>query len=85
MVSWQEQRIVRAAAQSDFVYMLGIPSWQLHEQLARLPNTRVIMDVVDGLWLPYHRQFGWERLEEMLPIADGVVCENEHIGEHVRQ
>lgn len=81
----QEDRIVRLARESDLVYAIGVPSLRLHERLCVLERPRVVMDMIDGLWLPYHRQFGWDALEQMLEMSAGVVCENEYTATFARR
>jgi len=81
-VSRREKRIAQLASDVDIVYMLGTPSADLHHRLCDLPRPRVVMDLSDGLWLPYHRKFGWNHLETMLETADAVVCENEYVAQY---
>lgn len=85
LVWFQERRINRRSPEFDIVYVLGVPAPALFENLCRNPNTCVILDVVDGLWLPYHRQFGWQQFEKMLENASAVICKSDYIAEYARQ
>lgn len=84
IVRRQESRILELANSADLVYLLGVPSPALHRQLCDRPALKMIMDVVDSLWLPYHRQFGWEQFSRMASTADAVTCKSEGIADHVR-
>lgn len=85
IVKYQEDRIAERAADFDVIYELKVPSIRLHERLCRLNQTKVVMDLSDGLWLPFHRQFGWQKLEDMLRTAHGVICENEFVADYARK
>ncbi|MEW6323940.1 MAG: glycosyltransferase [Nitrospirota bacterium] len=85
MIRSGEDRIVEQAAAYDIVYELKVPSMPLHERLCALRGPRVVMDLSDGLWLPFHRRAGWEPLDEMLKSAGGVICENEYGAKYARQ
>ncbi len=75
----QEARIVRLAQSADVVYMVGVPSLRLQSSLSSQSSARIVMDVVDALWLPYHQQFGWEQFSKMASAADAVTCKTEAI------
>ncbi len=79
-----DRRIRRLGKSSDLVYAITTPSARLQESL-RQSGAAVIMDVVDALWLPWFRQFGWAHLEHLLATADGIVCENGYTADYVRQ
>ena len=76
IIRYRENRIISRARGFDLVYVLTVPSERLHERLCELPDTRVVVDLLDALWLPWFRQFGWQHLEETLARVDGVICEN---------
>lgn len=84
LVRRQERRILKLAEQADVAYLVGVPSANLHERLCELPALKVVMDVVDALWLPYHQQFGWDQFDAMIARADGVTCKSEGIAAYVR-
>lgn len=81
----REDRIIRQAADCDLVLVLTVPSWRLHERLCRLARPKVVMDLIDGLWLPWFRQFGWDHIHDMLQQSHTVICENEFTAEYVRK
>jgi hypothetical protein len=68
VIRWRESRIAAAAKRCDVVYLLTVPSYGLHRRLRRQHST-VVLEIVDGLWLPWFRQFGWGRLEDMPRIS----------------
>lgn len=80
-VRLRERWIARQAEDCDLVYMVGVPSIRLHRKLAGRNRPPLVMDMIDALWLPYHQQFGWQSLDEMLGTADGVICENRYTAE----
>lgn len=82
-IARQERQICRLARQADLVHLAVVPSFPLFQSL-RQQGSRISMDIVDALWLPWFRKWGWEHLEEMLASADGVVCENECTAQYAR-
>lgn len=79
----REDEILERAKQCDVVYLLKTPTAELQQRILTLRRPRVIFDVNDALWLSHHT--GFERLNEMLSTADGVICENEYGGNYVRR
>jgi len=84
-IRFQEDRIAKLSSEFDIIYSIGVPSLRLHRQLRRQSKSLLIMDMIDGLWLPYHRQFGWEGLDEMIETSDGVICDNQYTFEYARK
>ncbi len=84
VMTWSDRRIVHAARSADIVYAITMSSERLQAELQQQSVTYV-MDIIDGLWLPWFRQFGWEHLEAMLAAADGIIAENRFTAEHLRQ
>lgn len=78
----REARIARMAADFDLVMMMTVPSWPLHQQLCDLPNTLVVTDLIDALWLPCFREYGWDHIREMLKTSDAVICENQYTADY---
>ena len=77
-------RIRRLSKSCDLVYAITTPSARLQKSL-RQSGVAVVMDVIDALWLPWFRQFGWDDLEHMFSMADGIICENDYTADYVRQ
>ncbi|MGI9471590.1 MAG: glycosyltransferase family 4 protein [Rubripirellula sp.] len=80
----REDGIVRKAKEADLVMMMTVPSWSLHQRLAELPNTKLVTDLIDALWLPGFQQQGWGNIHEMLSSSDAVICENEFTAAYTR-
>ncbi|QEF99408.1 hypothetical protein Mal15_34720 [Stieleria maiorica] len=80
----RESKIVDLARRCDVVMMMTVPSWPLHQRLADLPNTRLITDLIDALWLPCFQSQGWQHIHQMLATSDTVICENEYTAGYVR-
>ncbi len=78
----REARITRMARDFDLVMMMTVPSWPLHQQLCELPNTLVVTDLIDALWLPCFREYGWDHIHEMLSTSDAVICENQYTADY---
>jgi len=81
LIAARERGIVRRARRADLVYVVGVPSLTMYQRLRETTTAPIVMDMIDGLWLPYHRQFGWESLEEMYGCCDAVICENRYTAE----
>jgi glycosyltransferase involved in cell wall biosynthesis len=79
-----DYRIRQFAREADIVFAITMSSPSLQEALLRSGATYVL-DIIDGLWLPWFRQFGWEHFESMVSSAHGVTCENPYTAEHVAQ
>jgi glycosyltransferase involved in cell wall biosynthesis len=78
----REQLIVRAAVRFDVVYLLRIHSWRLHKALWDAGHAKIVMDVNDAQWVPWHRQMA-PHFEESLRHSHALACENEHILSYV--
>lgn len=81
----RESQIVQMARDADVVMMMTVPSWSLHQRLVDLPNTRLVTDLIDALWLPCFQSQGWDHVHEMLASSDAVICENQYTAEYTRQ
>ncbi|MBS0205662.1 MAG: glycosyltransferase family 4 protein [Planctomycetes bacterium] len=67
------------------MYLVKVPGVTLLRELAAIPGLRVLMDFNDTIWLPWQKASAWEGLEEMISIADGIVCENQFVAEYARR
>lgn len=81
----RESRIVQMASECDVVMMMTVPSWSLHQRLADLPNTRLITDLIDALWLPCFQAQGWQHIDDMMATSDAVICENDYTAKYTRE
>lgn len=81
----QEDRLVEMAQDCDLVYAIKIPSLNFYRRIRALNKPKILTCFADGLWLPYFRQCGWQDLEEILRLSDGVSCESEYMANYVRQ
>jgi glycosyltransferase involved in cell wall biosynthesis len=81
----REKRIIREAARFDLVYVMKIPSVRLYEGLSALRGPKVVMDLNDGLWLPFHLPDGWGDLDAMISRSDAVFCENSYVAAYVEE
>jgi glycosyltransferase involved in cell wall biosynthesis len=84
-LSSRDRAILERARTADVVYFLKTPAPDLQTRIIKLGGPRVVLDVNDALWLPYHRRVGFDRLEEVLVAAHGIICENPLVAGHVRQ
>ena len=82
VIQRRESKIVELARDVDLVVMMTVPSWPLHQQLCDLPNTRVVTDLIDALWLPCFQEYGWDHIHEMLTTSDAVICENQYTAQY---
>ncbi|WP_395747010.1 glycosyltransferase [Prosthecobacter sp.] len=83
----RERAIVAQSRRHDCVYMLRIPSIRLHRALWREQRAKVVMDLNDGLWLPFSQRpgGGFENFHEMLQSSHAVACENEYLLAYARK
>ena len=79
------RRLLTLANRMDVVYLVKVPDAELHRSLWKLRKPKIIFDINDALWHPFHRQIGFERFEDMISWSDACFCENEFILEHVRR
>ena len=77
VLRWREANIASKAKQYDLVYLITVYSDPLYRRLFR-QGSRVITELIDGLWLPWFRQFGWHQLEDILEQSAAVFCENRY-------
>jgi len=80
----REDEIVKMAKEADLVYLIKIPHLALFQKLSALKGPKVVLEMNDGLWLPFFRKYGWEDLNAILTVADAVICENECIADYAR-
>ena len=80
----RENAIFEMAKEADLVMMMTVPSWSLHQRIAELPNTLLVTDLIDALWLPGFQKQGWTNIHEMLSTSDAVICENEFTAVYTR-
>ena len=79
-----ENAICRRAKSFDIVHLATVPSYRLFSKLQQQSAT-ISLDIVDALWLPWFRKWGWDRLEEMLASAHAVICENDCTAEFAKR
>jgi glycosyltransferase involved in cell wall biosynthesis len=82
VIERREASIARMARDFDLVMMMTVPSWPLHQRLRDLPNTLLVTDLIDALWLPCFQSHGWEHVHEMLSSSDAVICENQYTADY---
>ncbi len=76
-----EVRILRAARRADVVYLSKVTSLGFVARLRRGTSARLVLDLVDALWLPRHRN---PRLNDVLTTVNAVTTDNEVTAAHVR-
>ena len=88
MTRWerkQEDEIVRKATHCDLVCLIKIPHLRLYQRLRALKGPKVVMEINDGLWLPFFQTYGWKDLNAILAESDAVICENENVAGYARR
>jgi len=83
-INRQDAKVVRLAKNSDLVYLITVPSYQLHRRLKQL-SVPVVHDLIDAVWLPWFQKLGWENIEKILSTSDAVICDNDITAKHVSQ
>ncbi|MCC9601168.1 glycosyltransferase [Stieleria sp. JC731] len=84
VIQKREDQIVELAKSHDTVMLVTVPSWRLHQRLCDLPNTKVVTDLIDAVWLPAFQSAGWQHIHQMLQTSDAVICENEFTARYTR-
>lgn len=80
-----ENEIVKFAKNFDLVYLLKVASLALVNKLKLETNCKVVFDLTDALWKPYHVKHGWQDLDAILSRVDYIFSENEYICEYGRR
>ncbi|HKR65364.1 MAG TPA: glycosyltransferase family 4 protein [Thermoanaerobaculia bacterium] len=80
-----DDRIVAIAAECDVVYAAKVASLELHQRIQALKKPRLLVLFADALWLPFARGRGWQDVDAILSIADGIVTVNEMTANYARQ
>lgn len=75
----EENTIVELSKNFDVVYLLKTASLSLVKKLKQFSSAKLIFDLTDALWKPFHRQAGWQDLEKILETVDVIFSENEYI------
>jgi glycosyltransferase involved in cell wall biosynthesis len=79
----QEDAIVAAASKCDVVHLIKVADLPLYRRLKALNGPRLVMEMNDGLWLPFFRP-EWNDLDALLHMSDSVICENGHLADYAR-
>lgn len=74
-----EERVVELAQHFEATYLLKVASLSLVRKLKERTRTKVVFDLTDALWQPFHRAHGWHDLEAILEASDAVFSENEYV------
>jgi glycosyltransferase involved in cell wall biosynthesis len=80
----QEDEIVSKAMDYDLVYLVKIPHLPLYERLRALKGPKIVMEMNDGLWLPFF-QTCWSDLDSIISVSDAVICENGHLADYAHR
>ncbi len=78
----REDEIIERAQNADLVSVIKSPGERLYQRLNRLGRPRVVVDINDGVWLPY---YGWRDIEKTIAEVSGVICENDYVACYARQ
>ena len=84
---WNERREVQIAQLGrsfDLVYVIKIPSTAIYHRLREAGAGKIVMEMNDGLWLPAFKKCGWDSLDQILSLADAVICENPHVASYAK-
>ena len=81
----QEDEIVRRAPEFDLVYLVKTPHLPIYRRLKALGGPKVVMEMNDGLWLPFFKNNWWMDLDEIIAKSDAVICENGHLADYARR
>ncbi len=78
----REWVIARKARQCDIVHFVKAASYPLISRVRRQSKGRVVLDLVDALWLPRYRI---DHLPETLKLVDAVTTDNELTAGYLRK
>lgn len=77
----RERGIVRRAREVDAVHLVKAVSFPLVSRLRQTTTARLVLDLVDALWLPKYRI---SHLAETLALVDAVTTDNELTAAYIR-
>lgn len=77
----RERGIVRSARGVDAIHLVKAVSYPLVSRLRQTSTARLVLDLVDALWLPKYRV---SRLAETLALVDAVTTDNELTAAYLR-
>ena len=77
--------ILKAAGESDVVYMLKVTSLSLIRKLRTRTRARLVYDLTDALWKLNFRVYGWFLLEHILLTVDALFGENSFVDGYGRK
>lgn len=80
-----ENEIVEIAKNFDVVYLLKVAFLNLVNRLKMETKCKVVFDLTDALWKPYHVIHGWQDLDAILAKVDYIFSENEFICRYGRR
>jgi glycosyltransferase involved in cell wall biosynthesis len=74
-----EGTVIEKAKAMDLIYLLKVADLTLIQKLKNISKAKIIFDLTDALWQPYHRAHGFRDLEKILAAVDVLFSENEFI------
>lgn len=77
----REPIIARTARRYDSVHLVKAASYALVAGIRRQSPARIVIDLVDALWLP---RYGIHRLQETLRLVDAVTTDNDLTANYIR-
>lgn len=84
-IRFKEEQIIEMSSGFQVVYLLKVPSIYLVKELRKRSRAKVVFDLTDALWKPFHRRQGWRDLEKILMNVDAVFSDNEYTSAYGRK
>lgn len=77
--NFHRTQIIDHAKNFDIVYLLKVNSLSLVRELKQKTKCKVIFDLTDSLWMPFHIHHGWHDINKILKEVDYLFSENEFV------
>ena len=77
--------IISIAEKCELIYAIKVADLSLYKAFKIHTHAKIIFDLIDSLWTPIHRQYGWQDLDEIINLSDAIFSDNEYVADYARK
>ncbi|MGE5402771.1 MAG: glycosyltransferase [Ignavibacteriales bacterium] len=81
----QEDKIVELASEYEIIYLVKIASLSLVRALREKTKSLLLFDLTDALWKDYHRECGWQNIEQILSEVHAITTDNIYVADYAKK
>ena len=77
--------IIYIAEKCDLIYSIKIADLNLYKAFKIYTHAKIVFDLIDSLWTPIHKQYGWQDLDEIITLSDAIFSDNEYVADYAKK